>query len=277
MSLTVTSSYEYTRPFGPNAPWNIRVAGLPVDEDSDHLAELLWNDSSPDRADRNFNINNTSYTYPVYEISDDTPFYEVVDRNGWGNLGGTKIPFDPSWKAAPGSDGQIIILDPETGREWDLWQASFNGSKVVISNGNLIKGEGGSDSYFEREVGFFGSRGVGIPYLAMLVRPEEVAAGKIEHALSMPIQSTSGTAYVAPGVKIEFPDHPAGIPEGTRYALDVSYADIDQHLASLPSSVSDVTKASLRTIMVAMKDYGWFITDTAGGTHLQLEFDDLRA
>jgi hypothetical protein len=257
----------YVRPFGPDAPWNIPVAGLPQAENSDELAAKLWNDSFTDREFRNFNINNTSYTYPVYEVTKDTPYYPVVDRSGWGNLGGTRIPFDPSWRAAPGSDAQIIILDPATGREWNLWQASFDGQSVVVSNGNLVPG-----SYFDKEDGFEPSRGVGIQYSAMLVRPEEVAQGVIQHALSMPIRNTSGSEFVAPGTKLEFPGvRPDGIPEGTRFALDVTYEQIDAHLARLPSSVPDVTKSSLRTLMVAMKDYGWFITDTSGSAHFQLE------
>jgi hypothetical protein len=261
------ASDTYVRPFGPDAPWNIPVAGLPTAENSDELAAKLWNDSFTDRELRNFNINNTSYTYPVYEVTQDTPYYPVIDRSGWGNLGGTRIPFDPSWRAAPGSDAQIIILDPATGREWNLWQASFDGRSVVVSNGNLVPG-----SYFDKEDGFEPSRGVGIQYSAMLVRPEEVAQGVIQHALSMPIRNTSGSEFVAPGTKLEFPGvRPDGIPEGTRFALDVTYEQIDAHLARMPSSVPDVTKSSLRTLMVAMKDYGWFITDTSGSAHFQLE------
>lgn len=266
------SGGEYIRPFGPNAPWNIPISVLDVDPDSASLARLLWNDSFTDRADRNFNISTTSYTYAVYEVADDTPYFKVNDKNGWGNLDGKYIPFDPKWKPAPGSDGQMIILDPETGKEWDLWQVSFDGKTVNISNGNLVGGYGGSDSYFEREVGFEPSRGAGIPYLAMLVRPEEVAQGRIEHALSMPIRNTSGSEFVAPATKIEHMGvRLNGIPEGTRFALDVTYDEIDAHLASLPGDVPQVTIDSLRVIMVAMKEYGWFITDTAGSTHFQLE------
>ncbi|MEM9975243.1 MAG: hypothetical protein AAF771_13780 [Pseudomonadota bacterium] len=263
---------DYVRPYGPNAPWNIPVDGLPIHDDSEELATKLWNDTGTDRADRNFNINNTSYTYPVYEVTEDTPTMTVESRNGWGNLDGEEIPFDPSWEPAPGSDAQIIILDPATGREWNLWQAEVNGDTVTVSNGNLVEGMGGSDSYFDREVGFGPSRGVGIQYLAMLVRPEEVALGEIQHALSLPIQNTSGAEFAAPGTKIEHPGvRMDGIPEGTRFSLDVTYDEIDEHIASLPDEVPDVTKESLRTIMVAMKDYGWFVTDTSGGTHFQLE------
>lgn len=252
------------RPFGPNAPWNIPVANIPAGE---NFSTLLWNDSFTDRPNRNFNFNSGEYTYPVYEVQVDTPNYPVVDTNGWGNLGGTNIPFDPAWTPAPGSDAQMIILDPATGREWDLWQVTFDGSTVTISNGNLVDG-----NYFTKEDGFSPSRGCGIQYLAMLVRPWEVEAGVIEHALSMPIQNTSGSRYFAPATKIEWPGlRLDGIPEGARFSLNISEAQIDAHLATLPIDVPTLTKSSIRTLLVALKDYGWFITDTAGSCHWQLE------
>ncbi len=256
----------YIRPYGPNAPWNIPVANLAHASNEDSLTLQLWNNSRTERPNRDFNIFNPEYTYPVYEVTDNTPYYPVNDINNWGNLDGEWIPFDPSWEPAPGSDAQMIILDPDTGREWNLWQVDFDGSTVHVSNGNLVPG-----SYFTKEDGFSPSRGCGIQYLAMLVRPEEVAEGVIRHALSMPILQPSGTEYTPPATKIEHPEYPAGIPEGTRYSLDVTDAEIDAHIASFPGSVSDTTKASIRIIIVAMRDYGWFITDTAGGIQVQLE------
>ena len=31
----------------------------------------------------------------------------------------------PAWVPATGTDGQVIVLDPPTGREWNLWQVEF--------------------------------------------------------------------------------------------------------------------------------------------------------
>ena len=56
------------RPFGPGAPWNIPVAGLPVHPESGSYSALLWNDSPADRAG-NFNLSFDGYTYPVYELT----------------------------------------------------------------------------------------------------------------------------------------------------------------------------------------------------------------
>jgi hypothetical protein len=182
-----------------------------------------------------------------------------------GNLNGTRIPWSSDWVPATGSDGQVIILDPANGREWDLWRVNVSGSRVRVSNGNLVPG-----SYLTKEDGFKPSRGCGIPYLAMLVRPEEIAQGKIEHALSMPSRNTAKN-FVAPATKSDGRVTQNGMPMGTRFALNITDAEIDEWVNSLPSELSEQTKRAARIIAVALRDYGWFITDTAGGAHFQFE------
>lgn len=252
----------YVRPFGPDAPWNIPVAGLPRHPDSVLYSDLLWNDA-PDRPG-NFNLTFERYTYPVYDAAEADGWYEL--RTDWETrIDGMRMPWHPDWRPAPGSDAQAIVLEPDEGVEWDLFQVSFDGTRVRATNGSVV------DDYRTLEEGQQRSRGAGIPYLAMLVRPQEVALGRIEHALSMPIINTDGDFFVAPATKLEFPDHPPGIPEGMRFALDVTDAEIDAWIAALPRRLPPGTRRSARILAEALRDYGWFITDTSGGAHLQFE------
>jgi hypothetical protein len=252
------------RPFGPNAPWNVPVAGLSRHSRTNVYAERLWEDGS--KTAGNINLSFDEYTYPVYHTDQANGQYPV--RINWNSpLEGKVIPWHPNWRPAKGTDAQVIILDPDTGREWDLWQVKFDGRTVRATNGNLVPG-----NYWTREVGFKPSRGAGIPYLAMLVRPYEIECGEIPHALSMAIRNTDGDSYVAPATKLEHPDHGPGVPEGMRFALDVSDADIEAWLAELPEEVPEATRQSARIIGRALRDYGWFITDTAGSAHLQFEY-----
>ncbi|MBP1152019.1 hypothetical protein [Methylocaldum sp. RMAD-M] len=253
---------RYVRPFGPNAPWNRPVDGLPRHPQSDALTNRLWQ-YSPSRVG-NFNLSFSGYTYPVYMAGTAKGSYPVRAPS-WNKLNGTKIPWSPDWKPATGSDSQVIILDPDSGREWDLWQASFDGAAVHVSNGNLVPG-----SYLTKEDGFKPSRGCGIPYLAMLVRPEEIAQGKIEHALSMPSRNTAKT-FVAPATKSDGRATDNGLPMGTRFALNITDAEIDEWVNALPSQLTGQTRRAARIIAVALRDYGWFISDTAGGAHFQFE------
>jgi hypothetical protein len=255
------------RPYASSAPWNLPVAGMPQHPDSTLLARKCWNSRSD--MPGNINLSFDEYTYPVYDAAKANGTYPVVVRKDWGsNLKGQRIPFNGAWRASSGSDGQMIILDPATGREWNLWRGSFNNGAVYIDNGNLVPG-----SYWTRADGYPPSRGCGIPYLAMLVRPQEVALGAIEHALSMPFKGIHKSLFVAPATKTDGPTAPYaladGVPEGTRFALRVTDAEIEAWLATLP--IYSTGKQSARVIARAMRDYGFIVTDNAGSAHLQFE------
>lgn len=226
-----------------------------------------------------FNLGFDQYTFPVYYVKDATDQFTVKEVGGYTtNIGNTKIPFNPLWEASPGSDSQIILLDPASGKEWNLWQVSVDVTKklVNISNGNLVSAgeerDGVPGNYWTKENGFKPSRGIGIQYFAMLVVPEEIQQGKIEHALTFAVPNPDGTFSVPPATKIEHPTWPGGgVPEGMRFALNVTNAQIDSWIASLPAELSAQTKRSARIIAVALRDYGWFITDTGGNTKWQFE------
>jgi hypothetical protein len=262
--IAPAAAEPWQRPFGPDAPWNVPVEALPRHPQSDHYADLLWDNSTAARPG-NFNLGFEDYTYPVYYAAEATGLYPV-DTVWDTDLDGSLIPWNPAWAPAPGTDAQVIVLDRESGREWDLWQVRFDGSTVHATNGSLVPGD-----YRTYEGANRPSRGVGIQYLAMLVRPEAVAAGVIDHALSMPIINTDGDTFVAPATKLEHPGNPPGIPEGMRFALDVTDAEIDAWVQSLPRGLPTATRRAARTIGVALRDYGWFITDTSGGAFLQFE------
>lgn len=260
---------QYVRPFGDNAPWNIPVKNLPKHSQSALYAGRFYN-NAPDRPG-NFNLSFYGYSKPVYYAGDATSIYTV---QGGYNISGTKIPWNPKWTAASGSDGQVILLDPVTRREWDLWQVSISGSTVRVSGGSLvgagtIQDSSGVGDYRTKVNGWKFSRGVGIQYYAMLVQPEEISSGVIKHALCGGIKNPSKTSYVAPATKLEHPGSEIAnpIPEGMRFALNVTDAQIDSWVAMKPEAYRKMA----RTLAVALRDYGWFATDTAGAASWDLE------
>lgn len=262
--------FKGVRPYGPEAPWNIPVSEIPVHPRSAYYVAALWNEL-PAHKTPEFNWRN--YTYPVYNAKEAAGMYTVISLNKWGNLHGKKIPFNPAWRPAAGSDAQIIILDSEPGTEWNLWQVSnINNAKktITIGNGNKCAGSYWENNWDNPATQTQGSRGAGINYLAMLVRPWEIEQGKIEHALSMPIVGTSGKEFWSPATKLEHRGKVGNIPEGARFSLDVTYEEINSHVEAIIGASSQL-KHMIRVLLVALKDYGWFITDTAGGQTWQLE------
>jgi hypothetical protein len=258
---------QYVRPYSPNAPWNVPVTNLPKHPESATYVSRFWSGSS----NGDFNLRFTDYTYPVYYVSDATTTATVSASNG--NMNGKTIPFNPAWTAAPGSDAQMIILDPSNGYEYNFWQfTGFSGGVAHFTTGNLIQkgtaaGSGNPASYLTKEDGYAPCRGVGIQQLAMLVQPEEVALGVIRHGLSMPITNPDGSTYVAPATKVEHPGSGTGVPEGMRFAIDVTDAEINAWVATKPAAYQKLA----RTVAVALRDYGWFITDTSGADGWQME------
>ena len=268
---------EATRPYGDNAPWNIPVSGLT--HNASEAAEITILIARANGIS-NWNLRQDDFTYPVYHTSDATGNYTVNAIYSESGLNGTTIPFNPAWAAAPGSDAQMIILNTSTGDEYNIWKYTgiTGGDTINASRINLIQGNDqgsgtGYASYFSREVGYKPSRGMGVQYLMGLVRPWEIAAGAIEHALSMPSPNIDNDIAVAPATKIEGIQDDGPLKGGLRFSLEVTDGEIDTHLASLPGDVSATMKAGLKVIFQAMRNYGWFITDNAGAIGLQLEND----
>ncbi len=222
----------------------------------------LWNDAPSDRPG-NFNLSFDEYTYPVYNAHDATETAAIRFTDEDNPVPRLDVPWNPAWKSAPGKDAQVIILDSDKGIEWDLWQVRTQGRNVVATRGSRVEGD-----YRIKEDGHRPSRGVGLPYLAMLVRPQEMAQGAIRHALSLTVRDTDGAIAVPPATKLEFPDRQYdGIPLGMRFALDVSDKEIADWLESIPKRY----RRAGGIIATALRDYGAFVTDTAGGAHFQFE------
>lgn len=156
----------------------------------------------------------------------------------------------------------------------------------------------GAVSDFRTSSGFslgFG-RGFGrVQSLALLPRLHEVEAGSIHHAVNMetyatmfgpsctPAQMNTAAAgsecgfAVAPATRIEWldgppdmcgarsqPNTPAAremtVPGGMRFVHDLSDAEIDQWLDR--RGLSGTKRRTARTFAVALRDYGWIISDT---------------
>ncbi len=147
-------------------------------------------------------------------------------------------------------------------------------------------------------------RGMGINKLAMITRADEVKAGAIRHALAMTITSTmfgapactpakgpnvagfgvSCGGYVAPATKLERINPDVGcakqtvsnaeraktIPEGMRFALDVTDGQIDTWLDS--RGYAGAIRNTARVFAVALRDYGWIVAETGcWGMHFETD------
>lgn len=289
-SGNVTATTD-VRAYGTAAEWNLpisQVLSRGAHPNESYFRDVLWEAPRGRRGpgDNLFTLFDRDYTYPVYKSSDASG-QTATCAVSFGNWRTGVVPWNPSWTIPAGTDNQFIILDEATGVEYNAWQVRYDSGTnrilpSVSGSGRVSRvtanadETGGAGDYRTKTSGFRPSRGCGIQYLAMLIRPEEIAQGKIYHALSC-VMGRSGFRYYAnPATKGErFPGNEAdqGIPQGTRWYYDVTDAEIEAHLATLPAAVSTAQKNTLRIVFRAMREYGLIASDQGGANHIQFQHD----
>jgi 6-phosphogluconolactonase (cycloisomerase 2 family) len=118
---------------------------------------------------------NKDFAHPVYwAASTDNEFtLKLVGFSKGGSLDGSKLKMPSFAKPANGSDGHMVIIQPD-GTEWD-----FYNSKI---SGEFIEAEAASKTALSGE-GRGKCTAADFALLAGVIRPEEMIGGAINHAL----------------------------------------------------------------------------------------------
>jgi hypothetical protein len=261
------------RPFAASSPWNQPVGGAAVHPSSSTYVQTVlgWNRVATLLAGLSGTTND--YGHPTYFAQPDDPIFTLSAAGSRNELQGMRIRVPDAAKAAGGSDGHMTIVEPD-GWVYDLWQVRSKpsgGGTLTYSIGGRSRIDGtGTDGR---------ATAANFPNLAGIIRAQELAAGRIDHALFMVIRCTSGTtafgygtkpapsssqsAYVYPashgGSRCEDPNVP---PMGTRFQLAMSTAQIDA--LSVPNWK--------KTMLQALATYGAYVGDT-GGSGFGFQFE----
>ncbi|MEW5773299.1 MAG: fibronectin type III domain-containing protein [Thermodesulfobacteriota bacterium] len=252
------------RPYAPDSPWNLPIGPSPeYDMNSDVYMEVF-------AAKGQMGADPTQYTLPVYEVSESTPLRAVrvtgsfsrVDREGRmvrveKNVE-VRVPIPDNAVQAAGLDAQIVLWNPRTGEEWGFWKAGRTGDRWEAVNGYLYNTAWSGVP----PMGFM-SRGAGVPYLAGLIRPWEIAAGRIEHAIAFAF-NTPSLLFVYPATKSDGKGM-EDLPEGARIQLDPALTEADFDAWGL----DPVEKVIAR----ALQEYGMIVIDKAGHPKIYAEYD----
>jgi hypothetical protein len=246
------------RPYSASSPWN-----QPIPANARRLtgktlpAGVLSSDP-------------TQYTYPVYTAPSHVAAVPVRIDGVFSNVTRpsrlsrelhttVRVPIPAGAEQSAGSDGQLIVLRPSTGDEWGFWQLHHSDSGWEATNGY---------HYNTRWSGVppagFGSRGAGMTYLAGLIRPCEIARGRIDHAIAFAYRYPS-PAYVYPARKSDGSGDASDFPEGTRLQLDPSLTDTQ--LAALG------VKNEALVVAHALQKYGMYVVDNSGRAKIYFEDD----
>lgn len=257
------------RPYSADSPWNTPIpSDVQVHPRSGEWVSRLADKGKPLTCDVD------QYTIPVHRIRPDTPTVDVridgywsdyrsgvrKDRRSVPTFPAVPMPIPEGALGGEGSDGQLVLWDQESGLEWGLWQVTRTAEGYSASNAYVARA--GADWAGRFPDGLAG-RGAGTPYLAGLVRPEELSAGVIKHALAFGYGSPS-RQFVYPASKSDGRgDWDLDLPEGTRLQLDPSISATRlQRWGLRPEAVP---------IARALQRYGMYVIDNSGSSKIYLE------
>lgn len=239
-SLGSTSIF---RPFAASSPWNTTIMGQAVDADSDRLIAQAQErvgvtergntiTTQRRRIDDPLFINTTAWTVPIVDEEGGVATRMVCrqippDCGDGRNVDTLLIPPDES--PLPQFDGWFTVLNRREGVAFDLWRAR-RGSDNVMSYQFMRKWALNGPGY--QRPNSVSARGSGLPLFAGVLLPEEVAAGRIEHALAISVPGPAQRTYVQPASATDGNGRTSSLPEGARIRLRTDRFD---DLVSLPT------------------------------------------
>ena len=275
---TVQSSDEYLveaaceRPYAETSVWNVPIdwSRARIHPDNDAMVDTFFDNY------RWIGANTLQYAPNIYFVSNSMPMVLVKLREyrfrdafddisiQYGDPGGTVwIPLPAEARPAPGSDGQLAVINIDTGEEWGINEG------IVDRQGNWSAG--GVYRYHITNSGIppegFGQRGAGIGQFGGIVRPCEIERGYIGHAVTIaydyPCAPDVCKANGWPAVVFPFKKTDGkgtsqyDIPEGARLVIrpEISRNDI-------LSACAEVKGCFVWALN--MQEYGGFIVDNSG-------------
>lgn len=172
-------------------------------------------------------------------------------------------PWDPPGDidGAVDGDGHVILWDPISGDEWGFFKFNSVDDPDTVRNGYHYNTNW--DGIPPTTPDAFGSRGMGAPYLAGVIRRDEVLSGEIKHAIACGVPDILDNVFVCPATKTDGDETlPYRLWAGARLRLKKSY-DVEG------SSLTDAGKVVAR----AMQRYGLIVADGSGSLKIYAEGD----
>ena len=264
------------RPFSDDSPWNTPIpSNAPTHSNSAQIIAGM-------AAEKSFIRPSREYTIPVWVVRSERmervrvrsdKIYDLwdSDRDGWTDQG---APLSPTMWEEPTSDAHICVVDPVLGLSWEMsryaWDDPSSFPTCTTYNVWDLSGPGHGDHNEGQRWQLRGGRGSGFPIIAGLVRPEEIQAGEIRHALvftysHIRMSEQGWDMFIAPPAcrgdgDVIGEQYPI---EGMRLQLDPSFTEDDFDDWGLTEEAKIVARALQR--------YGMYLGDRGGDMVFQVQ------
>jgi hypothetical protein len=229
--------------------WNTPISvGAAVDPNS---AAILATSISPYVATSNF-ANSNAWGISIVHASPTDRTYTIQKRVYYVN-GPISFTIPAGARPTEGSDHHLVVING--GQELDLWRASYNAASDTWSAGSafIVNPSGWGANAAPGEFAG-GAVAAGFSEMGGVVRPEEIAQGHIDHALSITSPIIRSGYIAAPATATDgVSTDPNAIPEGAHIQLDPTF-DVDAQ--NWPTWEKVIAKA--------LQTYGAYVSDHGG-------------
>jgi hypothetical protein len=229
--------------FPASNAWNKRVDGLPVASGSRAIVESIGADGHL-HADFGSGLwNGSPIGIPVTVVGAATPRSTVsFEYAQESDRGPYPIPYGV--KIEGGGDAHAVLVDRDACRLYELYALQRTARGWHAGSGAIWS----LTSNRLRPAGWTSADAAGLPILPGLARYDEVAAGRIDHALRFTVAQTR-RAYVWPARHFaSSATNPTLPPMGLRLRLKGSY-----HVTGFPPQA--------RVVLRALQQYGMIVAD----------------
>jgi hypothetical protein len=262
------------RPFNAQSPWNTPIPANPALE-SDSAA-LIADLATSSPWGTHLDVNIEGYSIPLYFADATTPLVTV--RAMWGGAGWSgndghdalgQMPLPSGALPDPEDDHHLLVVDRARGIEWGCWNVqprSGTWTAGLCATANLTgTGVRVPSTQAAHWYDAVGARACGFPLIAGLIRTEEIAAGRIDHALVIAYPHIRAGWFTAPASTAQGrvgsnSISTRGIPCGGRIQLD----------PALSLDIPGLSRAG-RIILRALQEYGAYVGDYSGAISLYAE------
>ncbi len=240
--------------FPVDNPWNRRVDALPVARNSNAVVRSIGVGDSLHADFGSGLYDGGPIGIPVTVVDARTPrspvTFEYADESDRGPY---PVPRNVAIEGGPRSDGDrhAIIVDRRACRLYELFGVRHSDGRWTAGSGAIWN----LRSNRLRPGGWTSADAAGLPILPGLARYEEVASGRIRHALRFTV-ARSRRAYVWPARHFASDLTDASLPAmGLRLRLKRSYP-----IAGFPRQA--------RIVLQALKEYGMIVADNGSNWYV---------
>lgn len=266
---TRLDSSRCQRFFALDGPWNRRLEpDDPVDPTSAVLVAKLKQQVDNAVAKRFWpTINISQYSTTVYEVPSNQPHVRVTLDDPARYRDSLReafrsVPVPSDAKPANGTDHHMVVWEPSTDTMWEFWLMKRLGDGWHARMGGKMTHVSRNPGYFDRPAGSpWGATATSLPLLGGLIFPQELAKGRVDHALALALPTTRRAWWSWPAQRQDgYSADPQAIPQGTRFRIA---PNVDIEALGLPPA--------MRAIAYAIQRYGMIVRDTAGTPVLYAE------